>query len=72
LTAAMRPEANVIFGVRVDRKYRGILRVLVIMTGVRSPLAEAVSESVPIADVVSEGGSRRTVENEFPPTNRRR
>src|SRR5437016_2853068 len=72
LTAAMRPEANVIFGVRVDRKYRGILRVLVIMTGVRSPLAEAVSESVSIADVVSEEGSRRTVENEFPPTNRRR
>src|SRR5437867_23231 len=72
LTAAMRPEANVIFGVRVDRKYRGILRVLVIMTGVRSPLAEAVRESVSIADVVSDGSSRRTVENEFPPTNRRR
>src|SRR5207249_11291002 len=72
LTAAMRAEANVIFGVRVERKYRGILRVLVIMTGARSPLADAVRESVSIADVVSDGSSRRTVENEFPPTNRRR
>src|SRR5207245_10869004 len=72
LTAAMRPDANVIFGVRVDRKYNGILRVLVIMTGVRSPLVEAVRESVSIADVVSDGSSRRTVENEFPRTNRRR
>src|SRR5438445_707994 len=72
LTAAMRPDANVIFGVRVDRKYNGILRVLVIMTGVRSPLVEAVRESVSIADVVSDGSSRRTVENELPRTNRRR
>src|SRR5436309_1700607 len=65
LTAAMRPDANVIFGVRVDRKYSGILRVLVIMTGVRSPLVEAVRESVSVADVVSDGSSRRTVETEF-------
>src|SRR2546425_378641 len=72
LTAAMRPDANVIFGVRVDRKYNGILRVLVIMTGVRSPLVEAVRESVSIADVVSDGSARRSIENEPPRTNRRR
>src|SRR2546427_9230766 len=72
LTAAMRPDANVIFGVRVDRKYNGILRVLVIMTGVRSPLVEAVRESVSIADVVSDRNDRRSVENEFPRPKRRR
>jgi len=72
LTAAMHPEANVIFGVRVDRKYIGILRVLVIMTGVHSPLVEAVRESVSIDDVVSDGSDRRSVENDFPRPNRRR
>ncbi len=46
LTAHMRPEANVIFGVRVDRKYEGIIRVLAIMTGIRSPIVDAVRESV--------------------------
>jgi cell division protein FtsZ len=70
LTAAMRPDANVIFGVRVDRKYNGILRVLAIMTGVRSPMVDAVRESVSVADVVSE--RPRSVETEFPRPNRRR
>jgi len=51
LTARMRPEANVIFGVRVDRKYEGILRVLTIMTGVRSPILESVEQSVDLSDV---------------------
>jgi len=72
LTAAMRPDANVIFGVRVDRKYDGILRVLAIMTGVRSPMVDAVRESVSIADVVSDRSSGSSIENEFPRTNRRR
>jgi len=72
LTAAMRPDANVIFGVRVDRKYDGILRVLAIMTGVRSPMVDAVRESVSIADVVSDRSSKSSIENEFPRTNRRR
>ena len=56
LTAGIRPDANVIFGVRVDRKYEGILRVLAIMTGVRSPILEGVAESVSLRDVVSDGG----------------
>ena len=72
LTAAMRPDANVIFGVRVDRKYDGILRVLAIMTGVRSPMVDSVRESVSIADVVSDRSSKSSIENEFPRTNRRR
>jgi len=72
LTAAMRPDANVIFGVRVDRKYDGILRVLAIMTGVRSPMVDAVRESVSIDDVVSDRPSGSSIENEFPRTNRRR
>ncbi len=50
LTARMRPDANVIFGVRVDRKFEGIIRVLTIMTGVRSAILEAVSEPVALAD----------------------
>jgi len=72
LTAAMRPDANVIFGVRVDKKYNGILRVLAIMTGVRSPMVDAVRESVSIADVVSDPESRSSIPDEFPRTNRRR
>lgn len=50
LTAKMRPDANVIFGVRVDRKYEGIIRVLAIMTGVRSPILEAADPAVAVAD----------------------
>ncbi|HII40318.1 MAG TPA: cell division protein FtsZ [Thermoplasmata archaeon] len=50
LTAKMRADANVIFGVRVDRKYEGIVRVLAIMTGVRSPLLEPVDPAVAWAD----------------------
>ena len=72
LTAAMRPDANVIFGVRVDRKYEGILRVLAIMTGVRSPMVEAGGESVAIADVVSGPKVKVPIEPEFPRRNRGR
>ena len=72
LTAAMRPDANVIFGVRVDKKYNGTLRVLAIMTGVRSPMVDEVCGSVSIADVVSDRESRSPIQNEFPRTNRRR
>jgi len=50
LTARMRSEANVIFGVRVDRKYEGIMRVLAIMTGVRSPILESVAQPVSLQD----------------------
>jgi cell division protein FtsZ len=50
LTAKMRPDANVIFGVRVDRKYEGIVRVLAIMTGVHSPILESVDPAVALAD----------------------
>ncbi|MGQ0797804.1 MAG: cell division protein FtsZ [Methanobacteriota archaeon] len=51
LTAEMRPDANVIFGVRVDRRYEGIIRVLSIMTGVRSPFLESVAQQVSLDDV---------------------
>ncbi len=50
LTARMRSDANVIFGVRVDRKFEGIVRVLTIMTGVRSPILEAAASPVVLAD----------------------
>jgi len=49
LTKRMRSEANVIFGVRVDRKYEGIMRVLAIMTGVRSPILESVAQPVSLS-----------------------
>jgi cell division protein FtsZ len=72
LTAAMRTDANVIFGVRVDRKYEGILRVLAILTGVRSPLVEGVRESVSVMDVVSEEHRPASREEEAPRPRRRR
>ncbi len=53
LTAEMRPDANVIFGVRVDRRYEGVLRVLAIMTGVHSPLVDAVPESISVLDLAA-------------------
>lgn len=72
LTAEMRPDANVIFGVRVDRKYEGILRVLAIMTGVHSSIVDAVRESVSVADVVSEDWPAGRIPTEFPRTTRHR
>lgn len=50
LTARMRADANVIFGVRVDPKFQGIMRVLAIMTGIRSPILESVTQPVTLAD----------------------
>src|SRR5438034_789574 len=70
LTAAMRPDANVIFGVRVDPKYDGILRVLAIMTSVRSPMVESVRESISVADVVSDRSD--PLARDFPRPDRRR
>jgi len=58
LTAEMRPDANVIFGVRIDRKYDGIIRVLSIMTGVRSRLLESVAQSVSLQDEESPSSTR--------------
>ena len=49
ITARMRSDANVIFGVRVDRKYEGIVRVLTIMTGVRSPILESIDPAIALA-----------------------
>ena len=72
LTAGIRPDANVIFGVRVDRKYEGILRVLAIMTGVRSPIVEGVAESVSLRDVVSDGGTPGIADAETLRPSRRR
>jgi cell division protein FtsZ len=72
LTAKMRPDANVIFGVRVDRKYEGILRVLAIMTGVRSPIVEGVAETISLGDLVSDGGTPDPAKAEPPRPPRRR
>src|SRR2546429_5896702 len=70
LTAAMRPDANVIFGVRVDPKYDGILRVLAIITGVRSPMVESVLGSISVADFVSDLSD--PLASDFPRPDRRR
>ncbi|HEX9341453.1 MAG TPA: cell division protein FtsZ [Thermoplasmata archaeon] len=72
LTEEIRADANVIFGVRVDPKYEGILRVLAIMTGVRSPIVDAVQGSVSIADVVSESSQSDSLASDFPRTPGRR
>ncbi len=61
LTARMRPDANVIFGVRVDRKFEGIARVLTIMTGVRSPLLDSADASVSVDDDLVVGGKDEVV-----------
>lgn len=53
LTAEMRADANVIFGVRVDRKYDGVLRVLAIMTGVRSSLVDSIQQPVALRETDS-------------------
>lgn len=58
LTAELRADANVIFGVRVDRKFDGILRVLAIMTGVRSAALEAIAQPVSLEDEPVASGLR--------------
>jgi len=72
LTAHMRPEANVIFGVRVDRKYEGIIRVLAIMTGIRSPIVDAVRESVSIGGLAGDVWSDDVSVTELPKATSRR
>lgn len=72
LTARMRPDANVIFGVRVDRKYEGVLRVLVIMTGVRSAMVDAIRAPVSVEDGAESTRPRTWVEETFLRTHRRR
>lgn len=71
LTAEMRPDANVIFGVRVDRRYEGVLRILAIMTGVRSPLVDAVRESVSVLDLASTSRTADSLRTEYPASSRR-
>src|SRR5438445_5043116 len=56
LTAGIRPDANVIFGVRVDRKYEWVLRVLAMMTAVRSQLLDGGAESVSLRALVLNRG----------------
>jgi len=56
LTSRMRADANVIFGVRVDPKYRGILRVLTIMTGIRSRILDSMVQPVSLADDATPSG----------------
>jgi cell division protein FtsZ len=58
LTAELRADANVIFGVRVDKKFDGILRVLAIMTGVRSATLDAITQPVTLEDEPSAPGLR--------------
>ncbi len=40
LTARISPDANVIFGVRLDARHADLLRVIAIMTGIRCPTLE--------------------------------
>jgi cell division protein FtsZ len=72
LTSEMRSDANVIFGVRVDRKYEGVLRVLAIMTGVRSPLVDEVRESVSVRTVGSDKAPGDNLRIESPRPSRHR
>ena len=58
LTAELRADANVIFGVRIDPKFDGILRVLAIMTGVHSAALESIAQTVSLEDESASPGPR--------------
>jgi cell division protein FtsZ len=47
ITANMRSDANVIFGVRVDPRHADIIRVIAILTGLKEPALEAAVEPAP-------------------------
>ena len=66
LTSRMRPDANVIFGVRVDRKFEGILRVLTVMTGVRSPILESATAAVSLDDGTGSADAAETIAIDVP------
>ena len=61
ITSRISPYANVIFGVRLDPRHADLLRVIAILTGVRSPALEVgadivaamAPEAATVADVVS-------------------
>jgi len=47
ITANMRPDANVIFGVRMDPRHADIIRVIAILTGLQAPALDAPVEASP-------------------------
>ena len=57
----LSPEANVIIGARISKEFQGKVRVITIMTGVKSPYVlghELEQESKPVAKEVSDLGIR--------------
>ncbi len=48
ITAKMRSDANVIFGVRVDPRHEDIIRVIAILTGLKAPAIEAAVDEEPV------------------------
>ncbi len=53
ITANMRSDANVIFGVRVDPRHHDVIRVIAILTGLKAPALDATLEANPSLDVVN-------------------
>jgi len=47
ITANMRSDANVIFGVRVDPRHQDIIRVIAVLTGLKTPELDAPVEAAP-------------------------
>ena len=47
ITANMRDDANVIFGVRVDPRHEDVIRVIAILTGLKAPSLEVPVEASP-------------------------
>ena len=45
ITANMRDDANVIFGVRVDPRHEDVIRVIAILTGLKAPSLEVPLEA---------------------------
>ena len=50
ITDKMRPDANVIFGVRMDPRHEDIIRVIAILTGVHAPRLEIPVEAISYTD----------------------
>src|SRR2546426_478811 len=53
ITANMRSDANVIFGVRVDPRHQDVIRVIAVLTGLKAPALDVPIEAAP--DLASPG-----------------
>ena len=53
ITANMRGDANVIFGVRVDPRHQDVIRVIAILTGLKTPALDVPVEADPPLEIAN-------------------